>query len=79
MRSSKVIRRAINDENTVMSVKAGDHIKFGEGNLLAGKVISLGRTSATVKIGEWQTAVVGLSAILIVNSRRVGESKLAVA
>ncbi len=63
----------------VVKVKNGDYIKFGEANMLAGTIISLNRNTATVKISQWQTAVVGIAAIISVNSRHVGDNTLTVA
>ncbi len=60
--------------NTVIKVKTGDYVKFGELNLFAGQIISLNRNTATVRINEWQTAVVGIAAIMLVNNRRVGST-----
>ncbi len=63
----------------IIKVRKGDYVKFGELNLFAGQIISINRDTATIRINEWQTAIVGIAAILLVNNRRVGDNKLAIA
>lgn len=63
----------------VVKVKNGDYVRFGEANMLAGQIIELNRNTATVQISEWQTAVVGIAAIIAVNYRHVGDNTLTVA
>lgn len=63
----------------VMKVKNGDYVRFGVASMLAGQITELNRNTATVQISEWQTAVVGITAIIAVNYRHVGDNTLTVA